>query len=93
MKAPARAARKSVKIHTLRSHEDEQFVADQVIAGYIVLVDFKYIDEAIKQRVKAFLDGTMCGLDGKMIALRDDLLLLLPNGVLEEENMGEYKLA
>jgi FtsZ-interacting cell division protein YlmF len=90
MKVPARAAKKSVKMYTLRVHEEEQTVADQVVAGYVVLADLKNIDAAIKQRIMAFLDGTMCGLDGKMVILREDLILLLPNGVLDESETGGY---
>ncbi|MDR2431327.1 MAG: cell division protein SepF [Candidatus Margulisbacteria bacterium] len=84
MKFPVKVGRGAVKIITIRSFEEEHLVADKVISGSIVLVDFKYIDSNIKQRILAFLEGTIFGIDGKMLVLRDDLVLLLPNGALDE---------
>ncbi|MDR1997738.1 MAG: cell division protein SepF [Candidatus Margulisbacteria bacterium] len=84
MKFPVKAGKGSVKVVTIRSFEEEHIVADEVISGSVVLVDFKYIDSNIKQRILAFLEGTIFGIDGRMVVLRDDLVLLLPNGVLDE---------
>jgi hypothetical protein len=53
----------------------------------VVLVDFKYLDESIKQRMIAFLEGALFGIDGRKVVLRDDLIALLPEGALAEENI------
>jgi len=84
MKFPMRVGKGSVKLITIRSFEEEHLVADQVIAGCVVLVDFKYITPQIKQRILSFLEGTLFGIDGKMVTLRDDLVMLLPNGALDD---------
>ena len=84
MKFPMRVGKGSVKLITIRSFEEEHLVADQVIAGCVVLVDFKYIDAQVKQRILSFLEGTLFGIDGKMVTLRDDLVVLLPNGALDD---------
>lgn len=85
MKFPARVSKGAVKVITIRAFEEEQNIADEVISGCVVLADFKFIDTNIKQRILSFLEGTMFGIDGKMLTLRDDLVLLLPNGALAEE--------
>lgn len=84
MKFPLRVGKGSVKLITIRSFEEEHLVADLVIAGCVVLVDFKYIDAHVKQRILSFLEGTLFGIDGKMLNLREDLVVLLPNGALDE---------
>jgi FtsZ-interacting cell division protein YlmF len=82
MKNSSRAANGLVKMFTVQSFEDGWGIAEQVINGFTVLVDFKHTDQSVKQRLLSFFDGTMFGLDGQLLALRDDLILLLPLGAL-----------
>ena len=92
MKFPAKVGKGTVKIITIRSFEEEQTIADEVISGCVVLADFKYIDTNIKQRILSFLEGTMFGIDGKMLILREDLVLLLPNGALAEPEKNPLEI-
>lgn len=85
MRFPIQVNQGAVKIITPRYFEDEQKIADELLAGRVVIIDFKYLDPAIKQRVLAFLEGTLFGIDGKMVVLREDVMLLLPHGALAEE--------
>jgi cell division inhibitor SepF len=85
MRFPIQVNQGAVKIITPRYFEDEQKIADELLAGRVVIIDFKHLDPAIKQRVVAFLEGTLFGIDGKMVVLREDVMLLLPHGALAEE--------
>jgi FtsZ-interacting cell division protein YlmF len=87
MRFPIQVNQGAVKIITPRYFEDEQYIADQILAGCVVIVDFKYLDLNIKQRIISFLEGTLFGIDGKMIILREDLVLLLPQNALAENEV------
>lgn len=76
----------SIIICTPRYFEEEQFIADQLLQGRVVVVDFKYLDEAIKQRMIAFLEGALFGIDGQKVILRENLVLLMPQGALYAED-------
>jgi FtsZ-interacting cell division protein YlmF len=90
MRFPVQVNPGAVKVIAPRYFEDEQYIADQVLAGCVVIVDFKYLDLNIKQRIISFLERTLFGIDGKMIILREDLVLLLPQNALAE---NEVRLA
>ena len=85
MTVPAQVNPGSVIICTPRYFEEEQQIADQLLQGRVVLVDFKYLDEAIKQRMIAFLEGALFGIDGQRVVLRENLVLLTPRGSLFAE--------
>ena len=85
MNLPAQVKPGSIVLCTPRYFEEEQYIADQLLQGRVVIVDFKYLDEAIKQRMVAFLEGALFGIDGKKVSLRENLIALLPEGALWEE--------
>ncbi len=85
MVLPKQVNPESIIIVSPRCFEDEKYIADQLLQGRVVVVDFKYLDTSIKQRVVAFLEGMLFGIDGKLVVMRDDLILLLPEGALHEE--------
>lgn len=85
MTLPAQVNPGSVIVFAPRYFEEEQHIADQLLQGRVVIVDFKYLDESIKQRMTAFLEGALFGIDGQKVVLRDDLLALLPKGSLYQE--------
>ena len=85
MRFPLQVNPGAIKIITPRYFEDEQKIADELLLGRVVVIDFKYLDPAIKQRVVSFLEGTLFGIDGKMVVVREDVMLLLPHGALAEE--------
>ena len=94
MRFPSQVNPQSIKMIAPRYFEDEQKIADELLAGRVVILDFKYLDPAIKQRVVAFLEGTLFGIDGKMVILREDVMMLLPQGALaEEENQPQLNVA
>lgn len=85
MTLPAQVNPGSVLIFVPRYFEEEQQIADQLLQGRVVIVDFKYLDEAIKQRMIAFLEGALFGIDGQKVILRENLVILLPKGALFSE--------
>jgi cell division inhibitor SepF len=91
MGIPQQVNPQSVIIITPRYFEEEQYIADQLLQGRVVLIDFKYMDDAIKQRMISFLEGALFGIDGKKVVLRENLFILLPRGALFEDNV-ENKL-
>jgi cell division inhibitor SepF len=85
MTLPAQVNPGSVIVFSPRYFEEEQQIADQLLQGRVVIVDFKYLDDAIKQRMTAFLEGALFGIDGQKVPLREDLVALLPKGALYQE--------
>lgn len=65
--------------------EHEQVLADHLLSGRVVLVDLKNTDTETAQRIVSFLEGALYGVSGEMVKLREDLLLLAPEGMLWQE--------
>ncbi len=85
MNLPKQVNPDSVIINMPRYFEDAQSIADNLLQGRVVIVDFKYLDANIKQRMVSFLEGTLFGIDGKLVVLREDIAVLLPEGALAEK--------
>jgi FtsZ-interacting cell division protein YlmF len=90
MRFPVQVKPGAVRVLTPRAFEEEQVIADQLMAGNVIIVDFKYLDLNIKQRMISFLEGTLFGIDGRMVVLREDVVVLLPHDALFEEPTPEY---
>ena len=93
MKFADKIAKGAVKIFTVRSAHDEQELSEQAKQGKVLLVDFKNAEITTRQLMLSFLEGTMFGLNGQMIVLREDLVLLVPPGALADDVSGVYKVA
>lgn len=84
MRFPVQVNPSSIKVMAPRKFEDQQQIADQLLNGCVIILDFKYIDNNLKQRMISFMEGTLFGIDGKLVVLREDLVLLVPHGALDE---------
>jgi len=62
--------------------EHEQLVVDHLLAGRVVIVDFRKTDAETARRIISFLEGALYGVSGEMLRLREDLILLVPGGML-----------
>ena len=68
--------------------EHEQLVADHLLMGRAVLVDFQRTDIETANRIISFLEGALYGVTGEMVRIRENLLLLAPKGMVwHEEQM------
>lgn len=85
MSLPKQVNPDSIVINLPKSFEDAQSIADNLLQGKVVIVDFKYLDANIKQRLVSFLEGTLFGIDGRLVVLREDIAVLLPEGALAEK--------
>ncbi|MFC1517187.1 cell division protein SepF [Candidatus Margulisiibacteriota bacterium] len=65
--------------------EHEQVLADHLLEGRVVIVDFQKTDTETAQRITSFLEGALYGVNGEMVQLRDDLLLIAPEGMFYKE--------
>ncbi len=65
--------------------EHEQLIADHLLSGRAVLVDMERTDQETGHRIVSFLEGALFGVNGEMTKIRDDLLLLAPQGMVWHE--------
>ena len=93
MKFTDKVAKGSVKVFAVRSPREEQELSEQAKQGKVLLVDFRHADLNTRQLMLSFLEGTMFGLNGKMVVLREDLVLLTPADALADDLSGVYKIA
>ena len=93
MKFADKVAKGAVKVFTVHSSREEQELSEQAKQGKVLLVDFRNADLNTRQLMLSFLEGTMFGLNGKMVILREDLVLLVPSEALADDLSGVYKVA
>ncbi|GBR75686.1 hypothetical protein NO2_0336 [Candidatus Termititenax persephonae] len=93
MKFADKVAKGAVKIFVVHSSREEQELSEQAKSGKVLLVDFKNTDLHTRQLMLSFLEGTMFGLNGRLIPLREDLVLLVPPGALADDVSEVYKVA
>ena len=93
MKFADKIAKGAIKIFTVRSSQEGQELSEQAKQGRVLLVDFKNADLNTRQLMLSFLEGTMFGLNGQMVVLREDLVLLVPHDALAEDVSGVYNVA
>jgi cell division inhibitor SepF len=65
--------------------EHEQQVVDHLMDGRMIIVDFQKTDLETMQRILSFLEGATYGVNGDIVKLRENLILLTPEGMLEKQ--------